>query len=337
MRTPRVSIVVLTFNSARYIARCLNSLRAQTLTDFEVLVVDAGSRDQTKAIVACYDARFKWLELPGSDMGMARNFGAQHATGEYLCFLDSDDLYLPGKLEAQVAALDGDVALEVHFCRAYHFRTGASDRLGAPAASDRRLDARWFLAGNNENLNTLCMRRRTWEAGHRFGEGDRGRYGEEWRHQLAMSLAGVRMQSDPRPLVVVELRPDSHTVWDRQWVMKEQAISEVRTVAAPWDARRRRELGVEEAMDSFRQKHVVALLLAGRNAEARAAATAIRAGAVRWLLYAAGVGAGLLPRGWVRTGIQRLWLWRQERLFVWTGTPAEVHSMLADVAPPVAG
>jgi hypothetical protein len=324
-----VSVVVLTYNSARFVARCLNSLCRQTRRDFEVLVVDAGSTDGTREIVARYDGRFRWLELPGSDMGMARNFGAAAGRGRYLCFLDADDLYLPEKLARQVAALDASPKVGAHFCRAYHFRTGAAGRVGVPAGDPAPPpDVRRFLAGHNENLNTLCLRRSVWQAGHRFGEGDRGRYGEEWRHQLAMALGGVPMQHDAMPLVVVELRPDSHTAWERQWMMKQQAIGEVERAAAAWGPAERRRLGVDEAIDAFRAKLAFAFVLAGRLPEARNAAGAVRARHRSAVLGIAITALGLLPAKAAQTAVRRLWLWRQDRLFRWQRTPPAVAAAL---------
>ena len=95
---PLLSVVVPAFNQERWIGRCLQSLQAQAMGDFEVWVVDDGSSDGTAELVkavARQDARFKLLVQKNAGAGAARNFGLRHAQGQYLHFLDSDDWLEP--------------------------------------------------------------------------------------------------------------------------------------------------------------------------------------------------------------------------------------------------
>jgi glycosyltransferase involved in cell wall biosynthesis len=92
---PLLSIVVPYFNVERYIAECLESLRRQTLRDVEVILVDDGSLDgsRERAVDFCdRDDRFRIVTQENQGLGPARNTGAQHATGEFLTFVDSDDV-----------------------------------------------------------------------------------------------------------------------------------------------------------------------------------------------------------------------------------------------------
>ncbi|QPV65167.1 glycosyltransferase family 2 protein [Halosimplex litoreum] len=90
------------------VGRALDSALAQTTTDLEVVVVDDGSDDGTEAVVAAYDdPRVRYLAHEGNrGVSAARNTGVDAATGEYVAFLDSDDEWLPRKLERQLAVLD---------------------------------------------------------------------------------------------------------------------------------------------------------------------------------------------------------------------------------------
>ena len=88
-----VSIIIPTYNSAAYLDNALKSIQQQTLLDYEVIVVDAGSDDGTKDICLSYDERFKFHELINSKQGEARNKGIDLAKGKYLLFLDSDDVF----------------------------------------------------------------------------------------------------------------------------------------------------------------------------------------------------------------------------------------------------
>jgi glycosyltransferase involved in cell wall biosynthesis len=110
-------VVVPTFNRARDIARCLDSLVAQTFRDFEVLVCDDGSKDNTREVVEGFKDRlaveYYWAENWGGP-ARPRNVGLAHARGEYLAFLDSDDWWMPEKLAKSVAALDAGADVVYH-------------------------------------------------------------------------------------------------------------------------------------------------------------------------------------------------------------------------------
>lgn len=112
-RSPRVSVIVPACNVARYIGHTLESLTRQTWKDFEVLVVDDASSDETPEIVERMAEPRIRLIRHAANLGLsaARNTGIAHARGEYLALLDADDLAEPERLAAQVAALDADPGL----------------------------------------------------------------------------------------------------------------------------------------------------------------------------------------------------------------------------------
>jgi GT2 family glycosyltransferase len=95
---PRFSVVVPAHNRRLLLEQTLSSVWAQTCRDFEVIVVDDGSTDNTDAYLATLGDRVRTLRLDGRGPGAARNAGAVIATGQYLAFLDSDDLWLPWTL-----------------------------------------------------------------------------------------------------------------------------------------------------------------------------------------------------------------------------------------------
>jgi glycosyltransferase involved in cell wall biosynthesis len=116
-KAPRVSVVVPTYNRAPDIARCLDSLVAQSYRDFEVLVCDDGSKDDTREVVESFTDRlhieYHWAENWGGP-ARPRNVGLAKARGEYLAFLDSDDWWMPEKLARSVAALDAGADVVYH-------------------------------------------------------------------------------------------------------------------------------------------------------------------------------------------------------------------------------
>ena len=108
---PVVSVVIAAYNARRTLAETLDSLLAQTFKDFEAIVVDDGSTDDTAALAASTgDHRVRVVRQANAGVSAARNRGAVDARGEFLSFLDSDDLWTPDKLAAEVAALRADPA-----------------------------------------------------------------------------------------------------------------------------------------------------------------------------------------------------------------------------------
>lgn len=124
----RVSVVIPTHNRGHLIGQALDSVLAQTYRDFEVIVVDDGSTDDTLSVLDEYKERIRVIRQPhrGQAGSHARNAGIREATGEFIAFLDSDDLWLPAKLERQMALLDADPHLAWVYCdsEAFDSNTG---------------------------------------------------------------------------------------------------------------------------------------------------------------------------------------------------------------------
>ncbi len=102
----RVSVIMPTYNRAGYITKTLESIFAQTFKDYEVIVVDDGSTDKTEEVLRPHLDRITFIRKENGGPGSARNAGIKVAKGEYIAFLDSDDLWLPEKLNGQVKYLD---------------------------------------------------------------------------------------------------------------------------------------------------------------------------------------------------------------------------------------
>ncbi|OOE39325.1 glycosyl transferase [Salinivibrio kushneri] len=108
----KVSIITPSYNSIHYISDTIDSIRYQTLTDWEMIIVDDCSSDNSVSVIKSYtekDSRIKLIQLKeNSGAAVARNAGIEAAQGRYIAFLDSDDLWLPDKLEKQLVFMQQD-------------------------------------------------------------------------------------------------------------------------------------------------------------------------------------------------------------------------------------
>jgi glycosyltransferase involved in cell wall biosynthesis len=117
---PRVSAIIPCYNTAALISRCLDSVFAQTFRDFEVIVVNDGSPDtpDLEKVLEPYMSRIVYIKQANKRCAGARNTGIAKARGEFLAFLDSDDLWLPYHLESQMRQFDADPSLALVYANA---------------------------------------------------------------------------------------------------------------------------------------------------------------------------------------------------------------------------
>jgi glycosyltransferase involved in cell wall biosynthesis len=117
---PKVSVIIPTYNRAEYLGDSVRSVLSQTYSDFEVLVIDDGSTDDTaKVIETIRDPRLRYISQDNRGRSNARNHALSLAGGKYVTFLDSDDLYLPNKIELQVAYLENHPGVGMVYTSAY--------------------------------------------------------------------------------------------------------------------------------------------------------------------------------------------------------------------------
>lgn len=129
---PKVSVIVPSYNLGEYLPETLESLLAQTFSDWECIIVENGSVDGSGAIAADFasrDGRFSLIALPSNEgVTSARNRGVLASSGEYILFLDADDLITPDYMARAVAALDQDPSLTLVY--------GEAERFGAESSWD---------------------------------------------------------------------------------------------------------------------------------------------------------------------------------------------------------
>jgi glycosyltransferase involved in cell wall biosynthesis len=121
MILPKVSIIVPTYNRAHMVTETIDSILAQTFKDFELIVVDNESADNTEEVIKSYpDQRIRYFKHQNNGVvAVNRNYGIGKAQGQYIAFCDDDDLWLPEKLERQVELLDSNDELGLVYADSY--------------------------------------------------------------------------------------------------------------------------------------------------------------------------------------------------------------------------
>ena len=110
---PQVSVVIPTYNCDRYLPQAVESVLSQKRCDFELIIIDDGSTDNTQQVLRPYRDFLRYVYQNNQGVCLARNHGIKLAQGEFIAFLDADDFFLPGKLAAQLAIFDSQESLGI--------------------------------------------------------------------------------------------------------------------------------------------------------------------------------------------------------------------------------
>lgn len=212
--TPRVSVILPAYNRAALVGRAIDSVLAQSMGDLELIVVDDASTDDTAAVIEGYAARDPRVRLIRSKGnlggGGARNLGVTQARAGLIAFQDSDDRWLPEKLDRQLAALEADPEAGLAYCGSLYYGPGPTQEgrgyyipepVFAHLAGDMSVEV---LRRNPTSTQTLLMRRDLFD---RVGGFDpEFRRLQDW--DLMVRLAQItRFAFTPEPLVIIYETP----------------------------------------------------------------------------------------------------------------------------------
>jgi glycosyltransferase involved in cell wall biosynthesis len=161
MFDPRVSVILPVYNRKSSVARAIRSVLAQTWTPFELIVVDDGSTDGTRAVLESFDSQMRLIGQPHGGAYVARNRGLREARGELIAFIDSDDAWLPDRLASQMPLMErpevGLVFGDVVHVRPGHQRRRVTSFQIAPPRRGRV--AAQFVWCNFVPTSTVLVRR----------------------------------------------------------------------------------------------------------------------------------------------------------------------------------
>lgn len=114
--TPTFSIIVPVYNSMNYLSQCVDSIKKQTYSDFECVLVDDGSTDESSMfcdVICENDSRFRTIHIENRGVSHARNVGINSTLGQFVTFVDSDDTLLPTALESYLNILHNDESVDI--------------------------------------------------------------------------------------------------------------------------------------------------------------------------------------------------------------------------------
>ena len=218
---PKVSIIIPAYNRADMILTALKSVLAQTYPDWEAIIVDDGSSDNTREVVAVVkDARVRYIYQENMGLPGARNTGIRASSGEYVAFLDSDDAFLPEKLMLQVPVLDDDpqiglvaggfVEVDMNMRPLHEIR---------PWVKNPTLDLLDWVRTCSFCVGSPLVRRSWLDKAGLFDENMR--FVEDWDLWLRLASMGCRMQWLKEPVYLYRMHASSMV---RQAVMMKNGM-----------------------------------------------------------------------------------------------------------------
>jgi len=204
MKTPRVSVIIAAHNYAPFLPQTLDSVLAQTMPDWECIVVDDGSTDATPDVGRAYeqrDSRIRYVRQANGGPSAARNNGIRVSSGEYLQFLDADDLLDAAKLQRHASFLEQHSDTDIVYGPSTFFRTDEPERVLYSLHGKLSRPLMVPLSGAEEPLRVLQMtnmipvlsalvRRSVFERTGYYNEAVRGP--EDWDLWLRAAIAGCR-------------------------------------------------------------------------------------------------------------------------------------------------
>ena len=195
--TPEITVILPAFNAAQFLARAIESVQEQSFADWELLIINDGSTDETLNIASAFekqDNRIRVISQHNRGLSGARNTGLESTRGNFIQFLDADDILLPTKFQRQLDEFERNPAADIVFCKAAIIDE-SRDRRPATQIPDLPFEfALWernFIVVNAPLTRRSCVK----NTGH-FSESKSETYPlygcEDWAFWLRASASGAR-------------------------------------------------------------------------------------------------------------------------------------------------
>ncbi|MFA6087617.1 glycosyltransferase [Mucilaginibacter sp.] len=212
---PFFSVIMPAYNAAGYIAEAIGSVIGQEFSNWELIVVNDGSTDATVSIVEQYinDKRITLISQENKKLGAARNTGISHAKGNWICFLDADDTWLPDKLKKQHRFILNNPQADVLFSDGYTFDQSINFRL----PYHFNVAKGWYtgeemyrieFSGNSIPVLSACIKKSYCDiVGSQYGNITQG--AEDWDYWLRLALAGANFYGMDERLFVYRIHEEN--------------------------------------------------------------------------------------------------------------------------------
>lgn len=221
-----ISVVIPTYNHAKYLPRAIASVRAQNFAPLEIIVVNDGSTDETASLVPALSAQgpLCWIDQKNAGRAAARNRGIQESKGDWVAFLDADDYWLPDKLRTQFQELQA--ADDFSYCGTLLQNDAGEVLASRPAVPSQNL-VQDLLWQTGLCTSTAVIRRSLLD---RIGPFDETLWmGEDWDLFIRLAIHG-KGRCTTAPLVV--MRPG---IWDDKYTMLQYESSQLRVLRRLFD------------------------------------------------------------------------------------------------------
>jgi len=266
IKQPLVSIIIPTYNTARYLEEAVNSALGQTYKNKEIIVVDDGSTDNTREILDVYIRKgvIKYIYQKNKGLAGARNTGIMSARGEYVALLDADDLFKLDKVEKQLRYLNNCPDCDFCYCDVLLFQDNRPNKFF-------RYDYKYYsgsifkylLRQNFINPSTLFFHRKN--IIDKFGLFNESlRRVEDLEYYLRVSLAGAKFCFLDEPLFLSRVRKNGN-LQSNQALVQETTLNVLKNIGERLTFSEREIYGLDEAINSRKVKLSLAYLASGNR------------------------------------------------------------------------
>jgi len=262
---PLVSIIIPAYNAERYIDEAVTSALRQEYPNKEIIVIDDGSEDETPRRILAYREKgsVRYIRQENKGLSAARNLGIRTAQGKYIALLDSDDAFLPDKINFQVEALENNPGYNVCYCDLLHFKDAMPRKfyhhtyhsLYRSANPLRELIRKQFI-----NPLSIIAKKEVFE---KYGYFDETlRRSEDWDLWLRWSRAGVQFYYVDEVLAHYRVRDDeNNTSVNNEPLMKEENLILFAKFFNGLTAEEKKELQEKTAFCNLEKRAAAAYLL----------------------------------------------------------------------------
>ena len=212
-----VSVIMPAFNAAKYIALSIESVKKQSYSNWELIIINDGSTDKTEEVIEPYllkDNRIRYYSQANKGQGAARNMALQYANGDFLAFLDADDLWVPEKLEKQVEILSKNGNIDLLFSSGFIFdETGNIDSFDVKDQKWSKEDGAVakFIKKNRIPILSVLVKKELVVKAKGFNIDRKIQNAEDYFLWIKLLMTGAKFQGMPDKLVMYRRHKEQAT------------------------------------------------------------------------------------------------------------------------------